>query len=259
MTVLEKKREVTRFQILVEVAASQPQIKQSQIADSRGITPQAVSEYIKDLVADGMITSTGRGQYTVTPLGVESIIAGARELKDYSDYVLNSVIGQVAVWAAIARESIKKDETIFLTMDGGILYAGHESGSASGIAINSAAVGEDVGIAGLKGLITLKPEAITLMRIPVIVSGGSHVVSADAIKRRVTGVVCVSGIEAFAALKKAKIKPDVLFGPVDAAVEAAVKGVKATLVISEDMAPQAIQKLEAAGISYQVVEIGNQK
>jgi putative transcriptional regulator len=52
MTVLEKKREVTRFQILVEVAASQPQIKQSQIADSLGITPQAVSEYIKDLVAD---------------------------------------------------------------------------------------------------------------------------------------------------------------------------------------------------------------
>jgi putative transcriptional regulator len=206
-----------------------------------------------------MITSTGRGQYTVTPLGVESIIAGARELKDYSEYVLNNVIGQVAIWAAIAREPIIKDETVYLTMDGGILYAGHGSGSASGTAVNNAAVGEDVGVSGLKGLIPLKPETVTLIRIPAIVSGGSHVVSADAIKRRVSGVVCVAGIEALAALKKAKIKPDVLFGPVDAAVEAAVKGVKATLVISEDLAPQAIQKLEAAGIIYQAIEIGIQK
>lgn len=259
MTVLEKKREVTRFQILVEVAASQPQIKQSQIADSRGITPQAVSEYIKDLVADGMITSTGRGQYTVTTLGVESIIAGARELKDYSDYVLNSVIGQVAVWAAIAREPIKKDESVFLTMEGGILYAGHESGSASGTAINNAAVGEDVGISGLIGLIPLKPGKLTVIRIPVIANGGSHSVNTDTLKRLATGIVCVSGIEALAALRKAAVKPDVLFGPVDAAVEAAVKGVKATLVISEDLAPQAIQKLEAAGIIYQVTEVGIQK
>jgi len=254
MTVLEKKREVTRFQILVEVAASQPQIKQSQIADSLGITPQAVSEYIKDLVADGMITSTGRGQYTVTPLGVESIIAGARELKDYSEYVLNSVIGQVAVWATIAREPVKKDETVFLTMENGILYAGHESGSASGIAFNSAAAGEDVGVSGLIGLIPLKQGKLTVIRIPVIANGGSHSVNAEALKRLATGIICVSGIEALAALRKAAVKPDILFGPVDAAVEAAVKGVKATLIVSEDLAPQAIQKVETAGIDYDVIE-----
>lgn len=254
MTVLEKKREVTRFQILVEVAASQPQIKQSQIADSLGITPQAVSEYIKDLVAEGMISSSGRGQYTVTPLGVESIIAGARELKDYSDYVLNNVIGQVTVWAAIAKEPVRKDEVVCLAMEAGILYARRGSGSASGIAINAAGAGEDVGVSGLKGLIPLKQEKVTVIRVPVIAAGGSHGIDGALLKRAVSGTVCVAGIEALAALGKAGIKPDIRFGSVEAAVEAATKGLKVTLVISEDMAPQAIQKLEAAGLGYEAVD-----
>ncbi len=256
MTVLEKKREVTRFQILVEVAASQPQIKQSQIADSLGITPQAVSEYIKDLVAEGMISSSGRGQYTVTPLGVESISSGARELKDYSEYVLNSVIGQVTVWAAIAREPIKKDDNVCLTMETGILYAGHESGSACGKAVNAAEPGEDVGVSGLKGLIPLRQEKVTVIRIPAIANGGSHKVSAASLKRSVSGMVCASGIEALAALHKAGIQPGAMFGAVEAAVEAATKGVKATLVVSEDMAPQAIQRLEAAGVGYEMADSG---
>ena len=257
MTVLEKKREVTRFQILVEVAASQPQIKQSQIADSLGITPQAVSEYIKDLVAEGMISSGGRGQYTVTPLGVESIISGARELKDYSEYVLNNVIGQVTVWAAIAREPVKKDDVVSLTMEEGVLYAGRGIGSASGTAINAAGIGEDVGVSGLKGLIPLKQEKVTVVRIPAIASGGSHNVDSASLKRSVSGgIVCVSGIEALAALRKAGLKPDVRFGSVEAAVEAAMKGVKASLVVSEDMAPQAIQRLEAAGAGYEIADLG---
>ncbi|CAJ36446.1 DUF7839 domain-containing protein [Methanocella arvoryzae] len=255
MTVLEKKREVTRFQILVEVAASQPQIKQSQIADSLGITPQAVSEYIKDLVAEGMISSGGRGQYTVTPLGVESIISGARELKDYSEYVLNNVIGQVTVWAAIAREPVKKDDVVSLTMEEGVLYAGRGSGSASGTAINAAGAGEDVGVSGLKGLIPLKQEKVTVVRVPAIASGGSHNVDCASLKRSVSGIVCVSGIEALAALRKAGLKPEVRFGAVEAAVEAAMKGVKASLVISEDMAPQAVQKLEAAGVGYEIADL----
>lgn len=259
MTVLEKKREVTRFQILVEVAASQPQIKQSQIAETLGITPQAVSEYIKDLVSEGLISSGGRGQYTVTPLGVESIISDAKELKDFSEYVLNQVIGQVAVWAAIAREPIEKDEAVFLTMEDGILYAGHGTGSAGGTAASAAAAGEDVGVCGLKGLIPLKPETVVVIRVPSIAAGGSRSIDAGALKSSARGIVCAAGIEALAALHKAGLKPDIRFGAVDAAVEAATKGVKATLAVSEDLAPQAIQKLEAAGISYRVAEAGVRK
>jgi predicted transcriptional regulator len=35
---------------------------------------------------------------------------------------------------------------------------------------------------------------------------------------------------------------------------AAIKGVAGTLVISEDLAPQAVQRLESAGIEYRIVD-----
>jgi putative transcriptional regulator len=256
MTVLDRKSEVTRFQILVKVAAGQPQVKQSQIADSLGITPQAVSEYIKSLAAEGMIQSGGRGQYTVTPLGVEAIIEGAKELEEYSAYVLNHVVGQVAVWAAIAREPVARGDRVFLTMDEGILYAGRAGGGASGVAINDAREGEDVGVSGLAGLIPLRRAAVTVVKIPSIASGGSHAADLTALRAAIGGIVGVAGAEALAALKKADVEPDVLFAAQEAIVEAAIKGVAGTLVVSDDLAPPAIQRLETAGITYRVVEAG---
>jgi putative transcriptional regulator len=237
------------------VAAGQPQVKQSQIAESLGITPQAVSEYVKSLAADGMIRSGGRGQYTVTPLGVESIIEGARELKEYSDYVLNNVVGQVSVWAAIAREPVGKGSTVFLTMEDGVLYAGAGGGGASGTAINDAREGEDVGVSGLSGLIPLERESVTIIKVPAIADGGSRAVDPAALQRSVDGITGAIGMEALAALQRSGIEPDALFGAAEAIVEAAIKGVRGTLVVSEDLAPQAIQRLEAAGVEYRVLDV----
>jgi putative transcriptional regulator len=259
MTVLDRKSEVTRFQILVKVAAGQPQVKQSQIADSLGITPQAVSEYIKSLAAEGMIRSGGRGLYTVTPLGVEAIIDGARELKEYSDYVLNNVVGQVAVWAAIAREPLAKGDTVYLTMEEGILYAGRSGSGASGIATCDAGEGEDVGVSGLAGLIPLQRATVAIVKVPPVTGGGSRAVDLHALRSAVHGIVGAAGEEALAALQKAGIEPDAYFGAVDAVVEAAIRGVAGTLVVSEGLAPQAVQKLETAGVGYTVVDVSSLK
>ena len=46
-SVLQSKRESSRFQILVEIAAHQPNLRQKEVAESLGVTPQAISEYIK--------------------------------------------------------------------------------------------------------------------------------------------------------------------------------------------------------------------
>ena len=57
-SVLQSKRESSRFQILVEIAAHQPNLRQKEVAESLGVTPQAISEYIKELVADGLVLDT---------------------------------------------------------------------------------------------------------------------------------------------------------------------------------------------------------
>jgi putative transcriptional regulator len=66
--------------------------------------------------------------------------------------------------------------------------------------------------------------------------------------------VGVAGTEALAALRRADLEPDALFGAADALIEAAIKGVAGTLVVSEDLAPQAVQRIEAAGVKYRVVD-----
>lgn len=254
--VLEKKSEITRFQILVETAASQPQIKQSEIAASLGITPQAVSEYIKSLIEDGLITSGGRGQYMVTPLGVETIIDGARELQDYSKYVLNNVVGQVNVWPAIAASSIIQGEKVGLSMRDGVLYASPGGEGAGGISICDAVPGEDVGVKNLEGVIPLVRKSVNIVKVPSIEDGGSRAVDVNMLRAALDGRVGVVGVEALAALKKTGAEPNVDFGAIESLVEAAVKGVKGTLVITADMAPQAIQKLESAGVAYTIVDLG---
>jgi len=56
----------TKFQILVQIAANQPNIQQKDIAQRLDVTPQAVSEYIKEMVKDGSVTSDGRSIYRIT-------------------------------------------------------------------------------------------------------------------------------------------------------------------------------------------------
>ncbi|MDD4448930.1 MAG: MarR family transcriptional regulator, partial [Methanothrix sp.] len=79
--VLQSKRESSRFQILVEIAAHQPNLRQKEVAESMGVTPQAISEYIKELVADGLVTTDGRMRYRITKEGVEWLLENAAELQ----------------------------------------------------------------------------------------------------------------------------------------------------------------------------------
>ena len=67
--ILRNKNLATRFQILVEIAANQPDVRQKYIARKLGITPQAVSDYIKQLLKDGLILAEGRLRYRVSIKG----------------------------------------------------------------------------------------------------------------------------------------------------------------------------------------------
>ena len=74
---MRNKGDVSRFQILVEIAERQPAVRQLEIAEKIGMTPQAVSEYIRDLVDEGMVAVSGRSNYAVTKTGMAWVMENA--------------------------------------------------------------------------------------------------------------------------------------------------------------------------------------
>ena len=110
--VLQSKRESSRFQILVEIAAHQPNLRQKEVADKLGVTPQAISEYIKELVADGLVTTDGRMRYSITKEGVEWLLESAAELKRYARVVMEEIISHVSVWTALAELDVAEGERV---------------------------------------------------------------------------------------------------------------------------------------------------
>ena len=132
--ILRSKREATRFQILVEIAEHQPSVRQQEIAAKLGVTPQAVSEYIRELADEGLVTTHGRGRYEVTKSGIEWVLRHAEALEAYARHVNRDIIQQVAVWTAIARDEIQKGDAVGVVMQDGWLYATKEEQSATGLA-----------------------------------------------------------------------------------------------------------------------------
>ncbi|MCD4801154.1 MAG: winged helix-turn-helix transcriptional regulator, partial [Methanococcoides sp.] len=110
--ILQSKSGITKFQILTEVAAHQPNVRQKEIAEKIGVTPQAVSEYIKELTAEGFIFSDGRVRYRITKKGVEWVLEGAADMKRYANFVMSDIISHVSTWTAIADEDLEKGDDV---------------------------------------------------------------------------------------------------------------------------------------------------
>jgi putative transcriptional regulator len=258
VNVLQSKRDSSRFQILVEIAAHQPNVRQKEVADSLGVTPQAISEYVKDLVADGLVVTDGRMRYRITKEGVEWLLESAAELKRYARLVMEEIVTHVSVWTAIAEEDLIEGERISLEMRGGLLYANRkENPEATGVTVFDASAGEDVGITDLKGLIGLEEGTVTICKVSKVQLGGSRGVNLDALSKAVTDgkMIGALGIEALVALRKIGKEPDVLFGAKESAVEAAYHGVSSVIVCVDEQVPNLLGRLESEGLKYELIDI----
>ncbi len=254
--ILRSKKEITKFQILVEIAAHQPDVMQKEIADNIGITPQAVSEYIKELVSDGLLFADGRVRYRVTKKGVEWVLERAQELKKYARFVMEDVVSHISVATAIARERLYKGQKVSLWMEKGLLYAGSE-GEVTGITISEADEGEEVGVTDLKGMITFPPVNITVCKVPRVERGGSRSVDYEMLKKHATDkpYIAALGVEALVSLRKINVQPNILFGAKESVVEAAFHGLSSLVVSVDEEVPSLLNRLEAEGLSYEVVDL----
>lgn len=257
--ILQSKKESTKFQILVEIAAHQPDVRQKEIADKIGVTPQAVSEYMKELVSEGLLFSDGRVRYRVTKKGIEWVIERAQELKKYARFVMEEIVSHVSIATAIAMEKVVKGQKVKLWMENGLLYAGVGTGDVTGSAISDAAKDEDVGVTDLKGMIGLSPVNITICKVPRVERGGSGSVDYKMLKKHSKNkpYIAALGVEALISLRKINVEPNILFGAKESVVEAAFHGLSSLVVSVDEEVPSLLNRLESEGINYEVFDLGN--
>lgn len=256
--ILQNKRLATRFQILVEIAANQPNIQQRLIAERIGVTPQAVSEYVSQLLEEGFIASEGKSRHSITKEGVNWVLEMARELKDYSSYV-ERAITNICVCTAVAERDIAQGQRVGLKMRDGILWASEpKKGGAQGIAASDAVAGEDVGISDIEGIVDLKIGRVTIAKVPDISKGGSAQTDLSTLRSLAARGAWLGaiGLESMSALKKIGAEPRYFYGVEEAAVEAAFSGLSPVVVCVSDRIPTLIQRLKTENIDYTILDLG---
>ena len=257
--ILKSKNLATKFQIMVEIAAHQPNIQQKDIALKLDITSQAVSEYIRELIKDGWLSSEGRSRYKVTKDGVNWILQMSRQLHSYTWFVSRTV-ADISTTTAIADSDLSIGQSTSLYMKDGLLFASEVMGGkgAKGIAVTEAKKGQDVGIGSVEGVIKLESAKVTIGKIPNVSDGGFRNTDLARLKREVkeARLVGTMGTEALVALAQIGVKPDYVHGVREAAIEAAYCSLPFLVVCSEDKASFLVQRLEEENLDYEIIDLG---
>jgi len=256
--ILKSKNLATKFQIMVEIAAHQPNIQQKDIAPRLGITSQAVSEYIRELIKDGWLSSQGRSRYKVTKEGVDWILQMSRQLHSYA-WSVSKVVADISTTTAIADSDLSAGQPASLYMKDGLLFASDviSNKGAKGITVTEAKKGQDVGIRNIEGVIKLQPAKVMIGKVPNVQDGGSQSTDLARLKREIkeARLVGALGTEALVALRQIGIKPDYIHGVREAAIEAAYCGLPSLVVCSEDKVSILVPRLEEEALDYEIVDL----
>jgi len=251
--VLETKRAATRFRILVEIADRQPAVSQGEIAEAVGVTSQAVSEYTRELVDEGLVEKEGRSRYRVTKEGVDWLFQAATDVRRYAEHVTEGVLGSVQEDAAIATEAVAEGDAVTLSLREGLLHAmPGEEGSATGVATTDADAGEVVGVTGFEGVIDLDPGHVRVIQVRPVRSGGIEAIDEITDACADADLVTAAGVEAVVALREAGITDHSHFAAGEVAADAANRGQQVVVVATTDEVGRITDALRDADVAYEV-------
>lgn len=252
--VLENKRSATRYQVLVEIADRQPAVSQGEIAETIGVTSQAVSDYVRDLVEAGYVEKGGRGRYEVTKEGVDWLISRTDDLEAYLERVNSDVLGSVEVDAAIALADVAEGREVGLVMRNGVLHANPAGGTATAITVTSAEAGAAVGVADFDGVVDYDAGTVSVLPVPTVTDGDPPDPAVVASHAPDDGLVAVAGTEAYAVVSRSETTPDIRFGTAEGVAEAGTLGLDVLLVAVTDEIPRHTSKLRDRNVPHRVLD-----
>jgi putative transcriptional regulator len=255
--ILQSKNSATRFQMLVEIAAAGQHVPQRAIAARLGITPQAISDYARQLIDEGLITSSSRNGYRVSVKGVNWMLKIIRELNDYLAMATRSVTN-LTVCAAVAEIDIRRGSVVSLHMNDGLLYASSYSGKgAKGVALSKVKKGQDLDVSNIEGLVELTRGNITILQVPSIGRGGSRKTDLKQLRERAGNgrLIGAIGIEAVVALRQIDIEPRYIYGVTEAAIEAVRCGLNFIIACTDDAVSELVRRLGEEALTYEMIDL----
>lgn len=256
LRVLEHKREATRYRVLVEIADRQPAVSQSEIANALGVTPQSVSDYLNELVAEGHVRKLGRGRWEITAAGVDWLQARTEELRAFTRYVSEDVIGSSGVEAAIATDDVEADQRVTVSMVDGLLRATPGAdGPATARAVTDATAGRDVGLTDFTGVLDFDVGSVAVVEVPPVDADGSAAIDETLVREAADDheLVAAAGVEAHALTAAADVIPDLRYGTPAAVQEAALKGQSVLLIAVGPQVAEHLDQLREYDIGFERV------
>ena len=254
--VLDRKRSATKFRVLVEIADRQPAVNQTEIAEAVGVTSQAVSEYIRELVEDSYVNKEARSRYRVTKQGVDWLFQQAADVRRFADHVTEDVLGSMQEDAAIATAAIGEGDVVSLSVEDGLLHAAPgEDGPATGVDTTAAEPGDVVGVTGFEGVIEMEAGEVTVFQVPPVRSGVTPASDRLASACEKAGLVAAAGVEAVVVCRASGVTVDVQFAAGAVAADAAGRGVDVVVVTTTDSAGRVTVALRDAGLAYEVDDL----
>jgi len=246
---LADKRTATRVRILVEIAERQPAVSQGEIADAVGITSQAVSEYIRALIAEGHVRKEARSRYTITTEGVDWLYQQVRALRSFTERITEEVLGSVSEDTAVATADIQTGAVVTLSMLEGTLHATPgDEGPATAVATTTAGAGDPVGVGQFAGVIAIEEAKITLAEVPTVREETDA--DLDALGEMATDadLVVADGIEAVAACAAVGVEVETTHAVGAVAAAAAAVGQSVVIVGTSDTVGRIGETVRDSGI-----------
>ena len=233
----------TELMILIEVLNS-PSIRFKGIAEEVGITVQAVSQYISAMKKEGLLKDIG-GHLRPTRKGMQVLQEQFTHLKDYVDITLRR-ISVIDRCVAIAGKKIDKHQAVGLVMEDGMLmaYPGQKAASV-GKALEAAAVGDDVLVGHLEGIVDLELGKLLIIETPTELEGGSKSADIERMRDRIEsfspGLLVAGDTAGAALLMKTSGELFTIHAPVESAMSALSKGVDVVYCGTHDSVDQMLR------------------
>lgn len=226
----------TRVLLLLELH-NQRHTRLRTVAERLDLTVQAVSDYLKRLTNEGLVEHVG-GAWRPTKRGTAFLHATVVDLKRFSDEAVRSLRIIDATYA-LADGRVRSDQEVGLYMKEGRLHAGPATRAASrGRTRTEADAGQLVLVDGLEGLVELRPAPLTFLAHPDFPEGAPLERGRKEARRTLDGghrvLVAAHGLPSLSWAWALGLEVDLEFAPLEAAIEAAERGVPVLYLVPDD-------------------------